>query len=130
MANMLLATMLFILSVTMFSFSVSYGALDRTFQGLDENVFRQAVNVMDASKPFFDEHVVESTVKTYLKTNLDMYKPMLKYSFMTEPLDGFYEEGVWRTTWIDITFYGDFLSTYHYESVSSFYIKEGEAIYG
>ena len=130
MANVFLATLLFILSVTMFSFSSSYGALDRTFECFDETFAAQCINAIDASQPFFDKDVLNQNTYAFFKNNLDQYKPMIKYTWDIEYLNGFYEDDVYHLTAFDVSLDGSFLSSYHYRNVSSFYIKEGEAIYG
>ncbi len=130
MANTFLATLLFILSVTMFSFSSSYGALDRTFDCFDETFASQCINAIDASRPFFDKDVLLENASVFFRNNLDQYKPMLKYTWDIEYLNGFYEDDVYYLTAFDVSLDGSFLSSCHYRNVSSFYIKEGDAIYG
>lgn len=130
MANVFLATMLFILSVTMFSFSTSYGALERSFQGVDETFVSQCINATDSYMPFFDFEKFNDLVNEYLIINLDRYKPMLSYHFECDSIDGYYEEGEYRATYVTFALNGSFLSSYNYSNFSSFYIKGGDSIYG
>lgn len=130
MANMLIATLLFVLSITIFSFSTSFGALERTFLGIDEVFMKQTINATDCSQPYFNTETLESNLESHFSLNLDRYYPMLAYSYTCEYLDGFYEYGEYHLTSVNITLSGSFLSTYKYENTAWFYIKEGESNYG
>lgn len=128
MPNIIIGAMLFIASISMFSFSTLAGAVDRTFKGLDEVVLREGIDTISQDRPFFDKTLTTTYLLEYFSTNLKPYEHQIKYSLdITFELE-FKVGDVYYPTQIDLWFQASF-SGYKYTDEIIYRIAEGELYY-
>lgn len=128
MANIFIGMLLFIASISMFSFSTLYGAVDRTFTGLDDVIIREGVNVVSLYRPYFDTKLTSKYIREYFDVNLDRYRPHVSYLYQIEYGDEFKDEGIYYPTSVNVWFQAKF-GGYVYTDELTYRITEGELYY-
>lgn len=128
MGNIFIGMLLFILSLSMFSFSTLYGAVDRTFTGLDEVVLRKGVDVITLDDPYFDATLTSKYIREYLKENLKRYEPYVSYIYQIDYGDEFKFDGVYYPTSVDLWFSAKF-DGFIYTDELRYRIVQGELYY-
>ena len=129
MANIFIGMLLFMASLSMFSFSTLYGAVDRTFTGLDEVVLREGVNIVSLYQPYFDTTLTSKYIREYFTVNLDRYTPFVSSIYQIEYGDEFRSDGIYYPTSVNVWFQAKF-SGYKYTDEITYRITEGELYYG
>lgn len=137
MLNLLLWSLVFALSTSLFSFTFSLGGIARTFESLSVIQIQGSISATSSEAtnvfPYFVEGVLKTTVRTYFEKNLEGYldKPAWSLSFLFSAyqssitsLDG--EKMFLFPQRVTIAFACDYSVQYHYENSRSFYIKKGE----
>lgn len=125
MPNIIIASFLFIASISMFSFSTLYGAIDRTFNGLDEVTLREGIDYTTLDRPYFASWLTTSYVEDYFKVNLKSYEKELKYTVKMKYDKAFFFEGGYFPQQVNISFQATF-GMYKYTNSVSYQIVKGE----
>jgi hypothetical protein len=135
--NLLLWSLVFAFSTSLFSFTFSLGGIARTFENLSVLHVQRSISATsnEASNilPYFIENILKNTVQAYLEKNLEGYlvKPTWSVSFLFSSyqssvvsLNG--EKTPLFPQRVTIGFSCDYSVQYHYENSRSFYIKKGD----
>lgn len=131
MNYMLFWALLFVLATGTFSFSYSYGGIDRTFKGLNKGVAESSVDILEKSAsgaPQFAVALFKKNAKSYLAYNLEPYLQghpyVIEYSYFGEDRKEISAEPAYCSG-LSISFEAPVIDMATYRNEVTFWIKKG-----